>query len=465
MVSHIRYVFRSSNLFDDTGEADLYDYFESVEKYANLCQQKLEQVYPGASVDIFTEEQNWEGNLTTQVDGDSSKQAIEAIDYICTEVYNTFAWLVSKNWFDLSQAASRFQLPVPILRWLCKEGIVKAKNFEGAWKVPATALTSGVDGLISRCPSPTRATSQPPVRFCDFEDIWRIELSDLSSTSKMLISTSDDFGNPLFSDTNSNLEISLAGDQVELVFEHFADRVPWTVDNWSYDAYVQALMLQAQQYKNVSVSRGELQYANRHHTESVQLTFTRKYCSQDTIQTVVEQAKGILEIIVQDTEVALRNGPTWRPEYENKGNEPMFCREVLEHLLHRMGFEYVRYIHGNDEYGRDFILAEQTKWGWSQYYGIQVKAGDINGGAKSQIDMILAQLEDAFTMPYRGQNAEEIYITAFVVAISGHFKKNAKEKIIEKIPRRDWRGSVRFLDQDDIRALIRKHWFTGFSIR
>lgn len=181
--------------------------------------------------------------------------------------------------------------------------------------------------------------------------------------------------------------------------------------------------------------------------------------------TIIRDCQSALRTIVEDTGVRLQNGPVWKTEYEKRGNEPQFCQEVLEKLLQRMGFARVRYIHGYDEYGRDFILAEQTKWGWSQYCGIQVKAGDISGGANSQIDMILGQLEDAFTMPIQDQDSKEIYINTFVVAISGHFTKHAKEKIIQKIPRKDWLGSVHFLDQDDIRDLIRRHWLTGISTR
>lgn len=44
-----------------------------------------------------------------------------------------------------------------------------------------------------------------------------------------------------------------------------------------------------------------------------------------------------------------------------------------------MGFESIIFNHGTKEFGKDYILSEMTKIGKIRYYGVQVKAGNIEG--------------------------------------------------------------------------------------
>lgn len=138
--------------------------------------------------------------------------------------------------------------------------------------------------------------------------------------------------------------------------------------------------------------------------------------------------------------------------------EKVFCEEILTPLFRHMGFESVIFNHGSRGFGKDYILKEVTKIGTFRYYGVQVKAGNIDGGVNSQIDNIIYQIRDAFEIPFIFKNAnEQSYISELYIIISGRFTSNAKEKIRYKISKGIY-GSVHFLDKEDIENLIVKYW-------
>jgi hypothetical protein len=165
-----------------------------------------------------------------------------------------------------------------------------------------------------------------------------------------------------------------------------------------------------------------------------------------------------LKRIIREAEIAL-GGIRWKPEYET--NESAFCAEILAPLLRRMGFLSVRYLHGTREYGKDFTFSELTPFGYLRHYGLQAKAGDVSGEVNSAVDELIGQTTDAFSMPYYEiGSGDPRYISSFVVAISGRFTANAKEKIVHKLPK-GLVGSVVFLDREAILELIDRHWRTG----
>jgi hypothetical protein len=111
-----------------------------------------------------------------------------------------------------------------------------------------------------------------------------------------------------------------------------------------------------------------------------------------------------------------------------------------------------------EEYGKDYTFSELTLFGDLRHYGLQAKAGNMSGGVNSQIDEIIGQIEDAFNMPYYEIGSkDERYISAFIVAISGRYTDNAKDKIIQKI-KKGLIGSVYFFDRDKILELVEKYW-------
>ncbi len=185
------------------------------------------------------------------------------------------------------------------------------------------------------------------------------------------------------------------------------------------------------------------------------LVITHELNSDKKICDLISELAIEINKIIKETEIALA-GIRWKKEYET--DEKLFCLEVIMPLLRRMNFQHIRYTHGTREYGKDFTFSEMNSFGYFRYYGLQAKAGNISGGVNSDIDELIGQLDDAFKMPYYELgNTEQRYISTFIIAISGKFTDNAKEKIINKIQKGLY-GSIYFIDRDFILELIEKYW-------
>ena len=116
-----------------------------------------------------------------------------------------------------------------------------------------------------------------------------------------------------------------------------------------------------------------------------------------------------------------------------------------------MRFIDVKYNHGKRECGKDVTFSEIDKFGARRNYGVQVKVGDMSGAAGAEIDKIIGQIDDAFSMHYIDTTSrEKRYISDLIIAISGRFTDNAKDKIAEKIKR----ANIYFLDIDKIQELL-----------
>jgi len=177
-------------------------------------------------------------------------------------------------------------------------------------------------------------------------------------------------------------------------------------------------------YKNFIIEQG-----NDDTEELVRLLFI---CDiNENILIALKSVIKLLPTIEADLQKQI-NSETWIDEFET--NEKLFSTELILPLLRRMEFINVRYNHGIKEFGRDFLFAEINKFGETVNFGMQIKAGNISGKVNSEIDIIIGQINDAFSMPFNKLGDEnDYYITTFIVAISGYFKDNAKDKIMELI--------------------------------
>lgn len=161
----------------------------------------------------------------------------------------------------------------------------------------------------------------------------------------------------------------------------------------------------------------------------------------ERLQEIVQEIQGHTERILEGEEIS----------GEILNDEVKFTIEVLLPLFRNMGFFDVKYNHGKREFGKDVTFSEIDKFGVRRNYGVQVKAGNVSGKAGSDIDKIIAQIGDAFSMPYVNTTSrEKRYISDLIIAISGRFTENAKDKIIEKMNRR----KPYFLDIDKIQELL-----------
>lgn len=172
--------------------------------------------------------------------------------------------------------------------------------------------------------------------------------------------------------------------------------------------------------------------------------------------------KEMCELLQQDVSTLLSiventlDSFKWKDEYEK--DEFLFCREVVTPLLLKMSFQSVKYHHGTQEYGKDYLVSTIDQFGFTNYHGIQVKAGNIDGKIHSRVDEIIGQLEDAFSIPIMDLNVGDgQYISNFYLMTSGNYTNNAKQKIKHKI-HSQYQGSVFFLEKEDIQRLIEKYW-------
>jgi hypothetical protein len=258
------------------------------------------------------------------------------------------------------------------------------------------------------------------------------------------IHSEDGFGTGLF----HRLHLSRDSEGLSVVFECHTPNKFWE-GTWGLSTFLATIIAQLAPGAEFTVEDSELE------DDWKRLTLRYPGACTDVIGSLVQEAAAKLRELISTAETAL-SGLTWKAEYET--NERLFCTEVLAPLLRKMRFSAVRYRQGVKEYGKDFTFSELTPFGHFRHYGLQAKAGNVSGGVSSAIDALIHQLDDAFKMPYTeiGSN-DPHYISAFIIAISGYFTDNAKEKLANKVPKGVY-GSVYFLDKENILELIEQYW-------
>ena len=144
-------------------------------------------------------------------------------------------------------------------------------------------------------------------------------------------------------------------------------------------------------------------------------------------------------------------------EIDDTNNEKEFTLSLVIPLLRKLGFVNVRYNHGKREFGKDVVFARRTEFEEYEFWGAQVKYGDISGGANSEIDTIISQIEDAMKIPfYDVYTRKKEKLSKVAIIISGKFTENAVEKICEKIESNAIKNNIVFIDSDKINSLTEK---------
>lgn len=279
---------------------------------------------------------------------------------------------------------------------------------------------------------------------CDLADLGAEPAQALPDGLSIEVHSDDGFGTYLFH------EVELRNDEgnTAAAFLCHTPNKYWE-GHFGLAAFLSAIKQQSEYYENWKVTQIELE------DDWKGITLQRIVARGDPLQASILAAAADLCRIIHAAEVAL-SGFEWKDSYAT--DEDLFCREILLPLLRRMGFVFVRYTHGKREYGKDFTFSEATPFGLYRHYGLQAKAGDISGEVNSAIDEIIGQISDAFSMPYYEVGSKEPrLIGTFVVAISGRFTENAREKIVEKISK-GLHGSVYFVDRERIQELVERFW-------
>ena len=174
--------------------------------------------------------------------------------------------------------------------------------------------------------------------------------------------------------------------------------------------------------------------------------------SMESLLADVEQLYGEIE---GATDIAL-GSPFQKIADCEKENE--FTIKILLPLFRKLGFVNVKYNHGNKEFGKDVTFARRTEFDEYEYYGVQVKHGDVSGGASGDINELITQAKDAFSMPfYDVYSRNKVRVSKVVIAISGKFTSNAVEKIIEGIQEYPLKNNLIFLDGEKVESLMNKY--------
>jgi len=282
---------------------------------------------------------------------------------------------------------------------------------------------------------------------CSLADLADEQAHPLPAGLQLEIHSDDGFGTFFFHD----LLISPHADGVALEFRCHTPNKYWE-GRYGLATFITAINEQLAHHDNWTTTNIELE------DDWKGITLRRVIAYGDPLQSSILGAASDLKALLHSAEVAL-SGLPWREEFS--ADEDAFCRELLHPLLRRMGFLLVRYTHGKKEYGKDFTFSEITPFGNHRHYGLQAKAGNVSGGVNAAIDELLGQVSDAFSMPYYEIGSkEQRYISTFIIAISGSFTENAREKIVEKMPK-GCIGSVYFLDRERITELVERYWKTG----
>ena len=279
---------------------------------------------------------------------------------------------------------------------------------------------------------------------CDHSALAGVTLDAFPDSFSVRVHSPDGFGTFLFHEA----EI-FRDDSGEIVADYICHHPnKYWEGTWGLSTFLVAIKNQVQFFDDVSLTDIDVDDAFK------QLTL-RTGLEKVGVAAALSDGAGKLRHMIREAEISL-GGMVWKPEYMT--NERAFCEDVLAPLLRRMHFVFVRYTQGDREYGRDFTFSEVTAFGSLRHYGLQAKAGDITGEVNSVIDQIVGQADDAFKMPYYDlSSAEPRYVSTLVVAASGRFTANAREKIIHKVPRGLF-GSMLFLDRESILELVERYW-------
>lgn len=216
---------------------------------------------------------------------------------------------------------------------------------------------------------------------------------------------------------------------------------------WDIKKFIKAVA------KNISISHDLKVITINEDEQAIDINIAYVRDDECTMEVAILKVIEEIDIILRLTDIEM-GGIKWKDEYEK--NEQSFSKELVEPILRKLNFESVRYTHGTKEYGKDFICSERDKFGELNFIGIQVKAGNVSGKVNSNIDELIGQFDDAFSMPfYQLGKEDKLYISKFIILISGKFTDNAKEKIIEKTSK-NLRSNLVFIDRVKLLNLIKE---------
>lgn len=187
----------------------------------------------------------------------------------------------------------------------------------------------------------------------------------------------------------------------------------------------------------------------------ITMSYSYKVAEIDSLKELFEMIDQVYNEIEGATDMAL--GSPFE-KLEDCKKESDFSIKILLPLFRKLGFANVKYNHGNREYGKDITFARRTEFDEYEYWGVQVKYGDVSGGATGDINELISQAHDAFIMPfYDIYTRRKATISKLIIAISGKFTNNAIDKIVDGITDYPLKNNIVFIDGEKVSTLMEKY--------
>ena len=441
-----------------------------LESYSNHCKQKLKECYPTTKdeeikiIDAL--------GLQAQVNGRTDHPEVDFVKYTCSEIKDKGIWkdgiADEDELIDIADAYEFSQLPIPLIRWGCENGLIKKARKRGSlWFLSKSMfqdfLGNHIAGTLTADVWEIRQENKSvTLTGVDYRMFFNQKTCDIAKTGlKVLIVT--EYLPRIQPWSNSNCFLLLTVGEtagIKVTITLFEDVQKWDHGKYLFREY-------CEQIKRFVAQQGGVA---QKHSDALSIEFHHIMQMDETLQNILDRTWNTFSHCSEDTEIILKGGPEWSDDFLI--HEKPFC-ELLEKLLHEMKFQDVDNKHGYWEFGKDFTFTEVTDFGLHRYYAIQAKAGNISGAVNPQtytktdgkktkvtaLEEIFAQLDDAFAVPYRYKETSELrYISTFIIAISGTLTDNAQEKMYWKLQRAGRLGMIYVWDHRKIKQMIRTYW-------
>lgn len=470
-IESIQYTFNDEELRDQLNKMS-HDLDGSIAQYKILCGSSLRDYYP------TVKQIQIEGGVTASIRVNSriDHPDVEFIKDIFFEVWDSGKWKVPLSDNDrigISEANEIFQVPVAIIRWGCENQLIKdAKKRDRRWTFSRRAFLDfqNVHLRGSMLADLWEIKRENGVEICSAIEVIGLlnrPLNNVQGMQIVIVPISLDLPQPL-SVKNCSLFLSVGEEEIKSRVTIFEDVEYWGHPEHTFGNYCNKVKEQAKEQGHSAQVQQDV----------ITIEFHIQTQTVSWLQKAIDCVLVGFRACVESAEIILDGGPEWKDEY--MVHEKPFCDELLEKLLHQMKFYDIENKHGNWEFGKDFTFTERTFFGLHRYYGMQAKAGNISGAINPQpstktsqgkrikvtpLDEILAQLEDAFTIPYRyKETSEPRFISTFIIAISGELTENAKEKLWWKLQKAGRLGMVYVWDRKKIEELIRIYWLESNKV-
>lgn len=136
-------------------------------------------------------------------------------------------------------------------------------------------------------------------------------------------------------------------------------------------------------------------------------------------------------------------------------DEASFRSNFVRPLLTKMGFLAIAELDGSQEFGKDFVFAELTPFGFLRHYGVVVKHEKaIRQTSGKLCQTILNQVRQAFSVSFRlPDSSQESRVSSVIVMNSGSITPNAVTWLRSELSKERYGENVHLFDGERLSQL------------